>query len=915
MADSSLKLRILAIVKGVKDVLGLNRSIDKLGKESTETAKEAEHLNRSIGKTEGAANKTGLAVAKTAALITGLGLAIAKVVSSIKDWVGAANVQERAEKKLETSLRNLTGASDEQIQALKDQASALQELTGYGDEQTISAQAMLATFQLNAAQIQELTPRILDMAEATRKAGSDQVDLEQISIAVGKTFTDGIGALKRYGVALSDAQEEAFKNADQMGKVRILADVLDGNFKGLAEAIGKTYEGAVRKAADAQGDLQEVLGQQITSNQDVIEATNTFKQAYNEMAAGVKAASGEIGEAVSFMARLVKGILGSVQVAWNGLQIAVKSTVLVINEGINLINKAMAKITFGDVSKEWQKAADELAAANDDLRMSIGEDVADIRRGLGKVSDAYDGVSESAKETAPNIDETATAMDHLDVAASKAASSMGDLNDKLTAQDAIDVATWINYIEAADNATEALQRTNNAMGALGENTAAAAQFNDAYQRSLQRLGSVADEITAKNARLAATYITQIQNAKTLEDANRALAKAAREVGDNTQVMALASETHVQKQKELEAAAKSASKGILQVTDSTEDNYMAMLHLQTQYDKGEISVEEFSDGVSALKEKNDELRDAQHEVNNETKDAADSQRDAADATDEHNQAITSAISLTHVVRNRYYEMSEAVGKYFDNSMRAVRSIEDWWDAISDRRYEQVKAQYEELVRQNDALIDRLKSGVVSSDDLRRAQTALASESINAAHGIIGLGEQELAPLRAALADAQSRIEALRDSAESTLVSLQNELDRLNGNMAAIEQRNYEQKRLELQQKLAEAQAAGDQAAIAALQKSLQILKQIHQVKMANLDADQKAAAAAASGGVHGDTQTSSRPQTRGSISGTFAGQRASQSKHVIELRDSRGNRTEIGVTDEEQAYRFLDALEKAGLASI
>ncbi len=439
--------------------------------------------------------------------------------------------------------------------------------------------------------------------------------------------------------------------------------------------------------------------------------------------------------------------------------------------------------------------------------------------------------------------------------------------------------------------------------------------------SSNKAAEAAVGVAAAAGKAAAGYLTQIQNAKTLNEVARTTATAMRELGDNTEAQALVSQAAAKKAKELDDAAKALkktnaalAKSVVNVTDSIDENYEAMLHLQTQYDKGKISAAEFNKGISDLSEKNEKLRDKQREANKETENAADAQRDAAGATAENNQAMASAISLTHVVRNRYYEMSEAVGKYFDNTMAAVHSIEQWWDALSDRRYEQVKKQYEELVQSNDALIRRLKSGAASSEDMRRAQAALAAESINVTHGFIGLGAQDLAPLRAALADAQSRMEALRDSAESTLVSLQNELDRLNGNMAAIEQRNYEQKRLELQQKLAEAQAAGDAAAIAALQKSLQILKQIHQVKMANLDADQKAAAVAASGGVPGDTPTSSRPQTRGSISGTFAGQRASQSKHVLELRDSRGNRTEIGVTDEEQAYKFLDALEKAGLAA-
>ncbi len=588
------------------------------------------------------------------------------------------------------------------------------------------------------------------------------------------------------------------------------------------------------------------------------------------------------------------------------------ASVMSLKEGVVLLSEAfMALFTSDTVSAAYDRFNERM----DKVRENINGMLDDIDAGI----DLQDENAGSLKNMGDKAEE---AGKHLDVLKTSVSGVNEELH-KLTAGEAEAVASWVAIIESATNASEALERTQWAMQAVGDNATAANQINDAYQASISRVGSVADEAAAANARLASGYITQIQNAKTLNDVARATATAMQELGDNTEAQALVSQAAAEKTSVLSNATNglaksdaSRAKSVAAVTGSIEQNYDAMLRLQTQYDKGEISAAEFNNGISALKEKNDELRDAQRKVNKETKNAADSQRDAAAATEEHNQAITSAISLTHVVRNRYYEMSEAVGKFFDNTMAGVHSIESWWDALSDRRYEQVKKQYEELVQSNDALIRRLKSGAASSEDMRRAQAALAAESINAAHGFIGLGEQELGPLRAALADAQSRMEALRDSAESTLVSLQNELDRLNGNMAAIEQRNYEQKRLELQQKLAEAQAAGDAAAIAALQKSLQILKQIHQVKMANLDADQKAAAAtaSASGGATNAPQ-SSRPQTRGSISGTFAGQSASQSKHTIELRDSRGNRTEIGVTDEEQAYKFLDALEKAGLTSI
>lgn len=180
----------------------------------------------------------------------------AGMTAFFRNAVDNASQQEMATQKLINALKNVPGTTEEGTQALLRQASALQTLTGFGDEQIINAQAMLATFQLTAEEIAQITPRMLDMAAATEKATGQKADLQSIAIALGKGFTGLAGSLTRYGVVLS---EEAKKTGD----FNLILRDLDANFKGASETVGRTFAGQVRILAAQFGDLKELIGAQL----------------------------------------------------------------------------------------------------------------------------------------------------------------------------------------------------------------------------------------------------------------------------------------------------------------------------------------------------------------------------------------------------------------------------------------------------------------------------------------------------------------------------------------------------------------------------------------------------------------------------------------------------------------------------
>ena len=143
---------------------------------------------------------------------------------------------------------------------LSEQALALQRTTQFEDDAIKSSQALLFTFALTKDQVKNLTPAVLDAAEALRKTSGGTIDLEQASIAIGKAMTTGLGPLKRWGVTVSESQEEAFKLANQQDRVKLLTEVLNANFEGTAQAAAQTYSGRITQLKNSFGDLQEGIG-------------------------------------------------------------------------------------------------------------------------------------------------------------------------------------------------------------------------------------------------------------------------------------------------------------------------------------------------------------------------------------------------------------------------------------------------------------------------------------------------------------------------------------------------------------------------------------------------------------------------------------------------------------------------------
>lgn len=238
------------------------KDLDKLGKGADGARGKVGGLKGALAKMVGPL----LAVAGAAAALRG-------AFRLLSESVKLAGIQQIADRKLEQAIRNTGAATEEWLPRLKAAAAELQRTSNYGDEMTQTAQAMLLSFKEvgGPAGAELLTSRLGDMAAGVTKTGGTLVDLNQMAALMGRAMTTGASALTRVGVSLSDAEAAAFNAATGMDKVRLLGDIIDSNFGGMAQAIADPFV----QAENAVNDLKEILGAELRTSLGAVAAELT----------------------------------------------------------------------------------------------------------------------------------------------------------------------------------------------------------------------------------------------------------------------------------------------------------------------------------------------------------------------------------------------------------------------------------------------------------------------------------------------------------------------------------------------------------------------------------------------------------------------------------------------------------------
>jgi len=318
---------------------------------------EVDKAIKKMDKLEKQTKKTKSSFMKTA-------LSVGALTLGFKKLVAVTERQQAAEKQLEQRLKSTGHAAGLTSKEIKNMASSLQEVTTFGDEAILEGQNLLLTFtNIGKDVFPNATEAMLNMSTAMGQ------DMKSSAIQLGKALNDpiqGVTALQRVGIQLSETQKEQIKNFMKTGDVASAQNIILGELEkqmgGSARAATETLGGALKQLGNLFGDLVETMGDEATPG----------LRALSE-ALGMSAKDGGllskafalIGKVISSVGFILAGFIGELQMG----TVQIKKFLSFNEKNTTMSARLLSSYTKhrGNMSKVFKEAIAEHKKGNSSL--------------------------------------------------------------------------------------------------------------------------------------------------------------------------------------------------------------------------------------------------------------------------------------------------------------------------------------------------------------------------------------------------------------------------------------------------------------------------------------------------------------------------------------------------------------------
>jgi len=249
-ASSALNKEIQNLTPGTEEFRAkaeqlrtVNARLDAIKADIKGVGNEMEKAGSGFSNFAGGMKESLMAMAPLGAAAVGA-FAADKLIQFAGDAVNAYNEAENAAFQMHNAIVTLAGESEESFQRLIDQADMLEQTTfGFTAEQINATQVQLKQFNLTTAEIEKLTPKILDYAAATGK------DLASATDDVTNAMLGKDKALQKVGIQLAENEKT----------VQGVTNSLD-KFAGTAAAALEVGTNSTERFYDAWGKVEEGVG-------------------------------------------------------------------------------------------------------------------------------------------------------------------------------------------------------------------------------------------------------------------------------------------------------------------------------------------------------------------------------------------------------------------------------------------------------------------------------------------------------------------------------------------------------------------------------------------------------------------------------------------------------------------------------
>ena len=343
----------------------------KIGADSYEFQQKAQQVEKGLGSLQ----KKLTAVGKSLSLKLTAPLAALGGVS-----LHLADVQAKAETKVQQALKVTNQAVGYNFRQLADYASELQGKTIFGDETILdkSTARLLAFTNITGENFKRTQALALDLATTL------EMDLGSASLQLGKALSDPatkLSSLSRAGIAFSKEQTEVIKKLAETGEIAkaqaMILDELERKFGGQAEAVARTGLGAVQQLKNAWGDFLERIGAAIMPFATKIAgALSTVVQMLQSMSPAMMQTIVVVAGLVAAVGPLSLGIGAVIKVL---PMLAAGFTALLSPVGLIMAAVLALGAAFAYARIQKQKMIDEMAETEslDELERKLQENIAE----------------------------------------------------------------------------------------------------------------------------------------------------------------------------------------------------------------------------------------------------------------------------------------------------------------------------------------------------------------------------------------------------------------------------------------------------------------------------------------------------------------------------------------------------------
>jgi hypothetical protein len=218
---------------------------------------------------ESATDKLGRSV-KNLAKTLGLAFSAAAIVNFGKAAVRASLEAQAQQQRLSALLKVTTGATQDQVNVLNDQAAALEKIGVVTGGSITQVQSQLATFDLQLATIQALTPAILDYVVAEKGATASAADFKSMTNGLAQALNGNFTSLTRTGFVLDETTKNLIKNGTEAERAAALVAVLNSTYKDFNKNLRDTPMGQFQVLANSAEQAKTIIGTDLLAAMQMI---------------------------------------------------------------------------------------------------------------------------------------------------------------------------------------------------------------------------------------------------------------------------------------------------------------------------------------------------------------------------------------------------------------------------------------------------------------------------------------------------------------------------------------------------------------------------------------------------------------------------------------------------------------------